>query len=326
MQLSGQRLRRLFFTGIGLVTAFLLYMFWPAPLPDMLPRETKLAVWIGVTWSMDVHTEAEIIELAESLQAQQVNDVYVYVSYLRPDDTFNATFDHAADFTRRFRAAASDIRLYAWVGVPITVEKSDGNMIHNRLNDAIIRQHIANFAANTITKLGFDGFHLNAELIPDSDKAFLQTLAAVRMALPKGTPFSSTAHALRLQDIVTLVPYPQVAHHWTPAYLQQVAAYTDQIALMAYDSGLPFPRDYRAWVSYQTRTTAEALANESVELLIGLPVTEEWTWSHQTQSETLSHALSGLSSGFTGDVDGIALYAQWEISAEEWNAVNTIRQ
>jgi hypothetical protein len=178
----------------------------------------------------------------------------------------------------------------------------------------------------TVTNLGFDGFHLNAELIPDGDAGFLQTLAAVRQALPAGAPFSSTAHVLRLTETVTLVPYPDVAHHWSADYLGQVAASTDQIVLMAYDSGLPFPRDYRAWVEVQTRSAAEALANEDVELLIGLPVSEEWTPSHQTQAETLSHALSGFSSGFNGGVDGLALYAHWEISDDEWSAVRTIWQ
>lgn len=321
-----RRVRGLLLILIGLVAIFFLYVFWPAPSFTPLPRATTFAVWMSVTWSMDAHTDAEIIELAEALQEHNVNELYVYVSYLKADDQFNSTYDQASDFTQRFRTVAPDITLYAWVGVPINVEQPDGTMIANRLNEAAIRQQIADFAGMTVTDLGFDGFHLNAELIPDGDEAFLQTLAAVGRTLPAGASFSSTAHALRLNEIVTLIPYPQVAHHWSPAYLQQVAAYTDQIALMAYDSGLPFPRDYRAWVSYQTTTAAEALANVDVELLIGLPVSEEWTFSHQTQAETLNHALSGFGSSFTEGVDGIALYAHWEISEDEWDAVQAIRQ
>jgi spore germination protein YaaH len=310
---------------VGLTILFLVVMFWPASPLIPLPRDTKLAVWMGVTWSMDMHTDAEIVELAEDLKKQEVSDVYVYVSYLKTDDTFNATYDYAVDFTRHFQAAAPDITLYAWLGVPISIERPDGSFVANRLNDAAIRQQIADFALKTVTELGFDGVHLNAELIPDGDEGFLQTLAAIRTVLPEGTPFSSTAHALRLQENVTLVPYPQVAHHWTPSYLQHVANYTDQIALMAYDSGLPFPRDYRAWVYYQTRAAAVTLADTNVELMIGLPVSEEWTWSHQTQAETLSNALDGLSSGFADETDGIALYAHWEISDAEWEAVQVVR-
>jgi hypothetical protein len=110
---------------------FFLYVFWPAPAVTPLGADLRLAVWMGVTWSMDVHTDAEISALAEELQAQNVNDVYVYVSYLKADGQFNPTYAYATDFTRRFHAAAPDIRLYAWLGVPITAEQPDGTVITN---------------------------------------------------------------------------------------------------------------------------------------------------------------------------------------------------
>jgi hypothetical protein len=93
---------------------------------------------------------------------------------------------------------------------------------------------------------------------------------------------------------------------------------------MAYDSGLTFPRDYRAWMQYQTETSAAALANRDVELLIGLPVSEEWTASHQTQAETLNSALYGFRTGYQDKIAGIALYPYWELSQDEWQQIHSL--
>lgn len=204
------------------------------------------------------------------------------------------------------------------MGVPISITNEDGHQIDNRLESVVIRSQIADFAEFTITGLGFDGFHLNAELIPDSDPAFLATLALIREQLPETAFFSTTAHALRPLRPVTSIPYPHAPHHWTPEFLSEVATHVDQIALMAYDSGLPFPRDYRSWISYQTEMSASALSDNDVDLLIGLPTSEEWTITHQTQAETLAHALYGFSNGFAAGIDGIALYPYWEIDDSEW--------
>lgn len=318
------RIRLLLIVAV-LAAAFLLYNFWPAPSPLPLPRDIRLALWMSVTWSMEAHSDAEIATLAAHLQEQRVDYAYVYVSYLRAGDVFNPTYEHAAAFTRRLRAAAPDITLFAWVGVPVSIRQPDGTMVENRLEDAALRQQIADFAAYTVTELGFDGFHLNAEMIASGDEAFLQTLAAVRETLPAGAPLSTTAHALRLQEAVTLVPYPQMDFHWTPAYLQQVAQHAGQVALMAYDSGLPFPRDYRAWVRYQTQAAAAAVAGTDTELLIGLPLSREWTPSHQTQAETLYDALGAFSEAFSEPVAGIALYPHWEMGPDEWRQINAIR-
>jgi hypothetical protein len=305
-----------------LVIGFLVYQFAPLqspPLPDSY--RGRRAAWMDITWAMDTHTDADIQQLAADLTLHGVQDAYFYVSYLKFGDKFNPTFDHAADFTRRMHALAPDIRLFAWLGVPISIMRDDGTIITNRLTDAAIRQQIADFSAYTITELGYDGVHLNAELVPNDDPYFLQTLAQIRAALPDNAVFSTTAHALRLTHAITFTPYPEQGHHWTSAYLQNVAQHVDQIALMAYDSGLPFPRDSRVWVAYQTEVAARSLNDTDTELLIGVPTSEEWTGSHQTQAETLAHALNGFRMGqaaFPASNVGLAIYPYWEMDDGEW--------
>ncbi|MCU0465261.1 MAG: glycosyl hydrolase family 18 protein [Anaerolineae bacterium] len=277
----------------------------------------RRGAWIGIEWAMEPHTSAEISAFATELQARRITDAYLYVSYLRADGEFNPTYDHARALTDQLRTLVPDIRLLAWVGIPIQI---DGV---NRLPNPAIRAQIAEFAAFIVAELGFDGIHLNAEMAENGDANYLALLAEIRAELPEGTFFSVTAHALRQTHPVTLTPYPVIAHHWTPEHWRAVAALVDQIALMVYDSGLPFPADYRRWAAYQVRESAALMAGSRAELVIGLPTSEEWTPSHQTQAETLFDGLYGLLEGLSAlgessSVTGIAIYPYWETTPDEW--------
>ena len=312
--------------AIALILAIVaagVYLFLP-PLPtDMrLPRtDLRLAVWLGVTWSNDAHRPSEIRALAAELQSQRVSDLFIYVSYLKADGYFNPTYGHAAEFVRQMRSLAPEMRLLAWIGVPTTPSAANDDTIASRLHDAGIRQAIADFSSFAVTDLGFDGVHLNIEPVTNDDPAFLDTLTDVRGSLPADAWLSTTAHPLRLDSTRTALPYPTVAHHWSPDYFKRVAERSDQIALMAYDSGLPFPRDYVNWLTYQAEKSAAALEDTPGELIIGLPTSEEWTPSHQTQAESLRVALAGLRAGISDRIDGIAIYPYWETDDQEWRLI-----
>ena len=295
----------------------------PAPAPPFHSTlQLRRAAWVEIDWAMEPHTDAEIEALAADFQRYGITDGYFYVSYLNAGGEFNPTFDHAADFTRRFRAAAPDIRLLAWIGVPISITTENGRELSNRLSDSVVRTQIVAFS-NQMIELGFDGIHLNAEPISDGDTAYLATLSELRSGLPEGAFLSVAPHALRLTEPVLAIPYPTIAHHWSADYLRQVASQVDQVAVMAYDSGLFFPTDYRAWMAYQVRSVTAALAETDVEVFIGLPTSEEDTPSHRVGIESLDNALYGLRLGLAhgvsaNGVDGIAIYPYWETSADEW--------
>lgn len=299
------------------------YLFLP-PLPaDMrLPRsDLRLAAWLGVTWSNDARSPSEIRDLAIKLQSHRVDDLFIYVSYLKADGKFNATYDHAADFVKQMKSLAPEMRLLAWIGVPTPPRPAADETIDSRLHDADIRQTIADFSRFAVSELGFDGVHLNIEPVANNDPGFLETLKDARASLPVHAWLSTTAHPLRLSSTRTVLPYPRVAHHWSLEYFKRVAERSDQIALMAYDSGLPFPRDYMNWLKYQVETSAMALQDMPSELIIGLPTSEEWTPSHQTQAESLRIAMAGLRAGISNRVDGIAIYPYWETDDQEWQLI-----
>ena len=308
-----------------IVSLFLLaYLFLPQVSDRQPPRtDLRLAVWMGVTWSKDAHTPGEIRDLAKGLLARDVDEIYVYVSYLRADDKFNSTYGQAETFVIQMKRHAPGMRILAWIGVPISVERADGTTIANRLHSAQIREQIALFSQFAVIELGFDGVHLNAEMIADGDRMVLDTLDQIRQGLPPAAILSVTAHPLRMTQPVTTMPYPVLSHHWSHGYLKQVAQRTDQVVLMAYDSGLVFPRDYLNWVAYQTSAGQETLLDIGTELLIGLPSSEEWTPSHQTQAETLHIALSGLRDGLSERLDGIAIYPFWETDVKEWQLIDS---
>ena len=83
------------------------YLFAP-PLPDLrLPRaDLRLAAWLGVTWSMDEQEPGEIRDLAKGLLARDLDEIYVYVSYLRADDAFNSTYGQAETFAAQMKRHA----------------------------------------------------------------------------------------------------------------------------------------------------------------------------------------------------------------------------
>lgn len=302
--------------AVLLVLALVAFLFTP-PMPEDLSlgrADLRLATWLSVSWSMSQYEAAEVMKLTERLAALAVDDVYVYISYLKPDGTFNPTFDFAREFVAALKRYAPELRALAWIGVPVSVE---GVEQANRLASAEIRRTIADFSRYAVAELGFDGVHLNAELVADGDSWLLETLAAIRDALPERAFLSATAHPLRRQEPVTFMPYPAVAHHWSPAYFQRVAQSVDQIVLMAYDSGLVFPHDYLNWIRYQVERSQEALQNDPTELIIGASLSAEWTLSHQTQAETLRLALAGMKMGLPARLDGIAIYPFWETNENE---------
>ncbi|MCZ7542443.1 MAG: hypothetical protein M5R40_02385 [Anaerolineae bacterium] len=114
--------RRGLLLAAGALALLLVWLAWefrplrfvesPPPLPAGYRAEK--AAWLGVTWAMDPHTNAEIEALAHDLQAHGVTYIFPYVSYLKSGNVFNPTFDHAASFVARFRLPRR--RSQSWVG------------------------------------------------------------------------------------------------------------------------------------------------------------------------------------------------------------------
>jgi hypothetical protein len=113
---------------------------------------------------------------------------------------------------------------------------------------------------------------------------------------------------------------------WSPGYYHQVAFYVDEIAVMVYDSSLPWAWAYRAWTCVQTIRVSGALARRGVDLYIGVPTSEERTPTHRPEAENIRSGIGGVPDAFVvcpwceTTVTGLAVYPYWETDVQEWRA------
>src|SRR4051812_20052481 len=97
-----RRAVKYFLTALAVILIFTLLrgcVMRPAnSFPGSHFNRSKNAAWLGVEWVNEAHPTSEIERLANDLHQHQIVYVYVYVSYLRIDNTFRATYSYAADF------------------------------------------------------------------------------------------------------------------------------------------------------------------------------------------------------------------------------------
>src|SRR5258708_24483929 len=79
----------------------------------------KNAVWLGVEWSMDTHSAAEVTALAADLKLHEIEYVFVYTSYLQPAGNFNPTYDDAAEFVHANKPAPPQLKVPARNYIPL---------------------------------------------------------------------------------------------------------------------------------------------------------------------------------------------------------------
>ncbi len=261
------------------------------------------AVWLGIEWVNDAQTDAAIRALAAELRSNRIRDVFVYVSYLRRDGQFGRTFEKSENFLRLLKEVAPEVRVQAWIGVPLK-NLSGG---YADLGDPSTRRAIADLCAELARERGFAGVHLDPEIIESGNQDFLRLLKEVHLRIDQGVILSVAAHAW-----------------WTPRYIREVAQVADQIAVMSYDSALPFAFLYTNWLRLVVVNWTRALDGWSGDLFISIPVSEEWSATHNLNSENVVSGLQGLRLGLN-DLDarpnaltGIAIYPYWDMNAEKW--------
>jgi hypothetical protein len=184
-----------------------------------------------------------------------------------------------------------------------------------------------------VEDLGFDGVFLNVEQIWNGDEDFLALLRTVRAALDEETPIAVAIPPdwSPLEVDIPVPPNIVPGTVWDKEYKQRVALLTNQMAVMAYNSGLnsaeDFDRDdYIEWMAYQVEVFAEAVGELETEtqLVIGIPSYGPELPAHDPLVENVASALEGVRLGISriGEraqyVQGVAIYASWETDENEW--------
>lgn len=287
------------------------------------------AVWLGLEWTHEARDPVEIATLANLMREREIGTIYAWVSWLQPELTWSAEdkFANIPTFIEQFKATYPDVQIYGWVGVP--TETAVGSGV-TRIDTPEIQQQVAEFSQRVVEEFGFDGVFINAEPVWDGDQSFLALLRAVRAAVGLETPIG-TALPPDWSPANPTIPVSlsfASGTEWQKTYKQSVALLVDQMAVMAYHSGLTNAADYSQWTAYQVATYAEAVAElqTNTQLMIGIPTFDAEPPGHDPLVENMVSAVEGVRAGLeqAGDaaqyVSGVAIYAEWETDPEEWDA------
>ena len=270
------------------------------------------AIWLGVEWVNENHAPGEITTLADHLRQRQIRTVFVYSSYWRADGEFSASYEYAGAFVASLKQTYPELRVLAWIGLPLK-NTGSSNAYHVNLSDPATRQKIVTFCTDIVSEADFDGIHLDPEPIRSGDDDVLALLDEMRAALPPDTMLSIAAR--RIWPVYPDTPWPLIGRvAWRGGYYRQIGARVDQMAVMVYDSGLPLAWMYRQWVTFEVVSISRALEGIDVELLIGIPTSEEATDTHHPGAENMRSGLQGTINGLNDKaarplaIDGVAIY------------------
>lgn len=283
------------------------------------------AVWIGTEWTYATNDDETIKVLVQQLRDHQVGTVYAWVSWLQADQTWRgaASFEAVQAFVRQFKQYYPEAQLFGWVSFP--VDLGEGNY---RLDNVGLQQIVADFSAQVTNEFGFDGVFLNIEPVWNNDQNFLALLRKVRSAVGNDVPISAAIPPDWSPVGVNIPVPPQIVPGtvWDREYKQSVALLVNEMAVMAYNSGLSSPSDYSVWMAYQVRTFAQTVEElgGGTEIIIGIPTYDAELPGHDPNVETIPAAVEGVRSGLqqAGEaasfVRGLGVYAGWETDETEW--------
>ena len=297
----------------------------------MLPPSNQLhqpphdhnAAWLGIEWVNEPASEPAIQALATDLLQYRISTVYVYTTYMRSDDTFGPSYAHAPAFVRQLKKAYPEVVIQAWIGLPLKLLIPGLWAGTVDLADPDVRTRIIDLAVQLVEEAGFDGVHLDPEPVTSGNGNLIRLLAETRQRLPDGAILSIAGRRIAPLPgrIPELVASPVA---WSARYYREVASHVDEIAVMVYDSTLPWAWAYRAWTCAETIRLSRALADAGIRLYIGIPTSEEETYTHHPEAENISSGIDGvlcalkLCRSCAAMVTGLAVYPYWETDAQEW--------
>lgn len=170
------------------------------------------------------------------------------------------------------------------------------------------RNQFASSCRGMVEVHGLAGVHINIEPCASFEEGYLETLEAVRVALPK-----SRISVAAYPPPTFLHPFPSV--HWNVDFYKEVSARCDDIAVMAYDTALRLEKAYAWLVRAWTNEVAEW---SSVPVRVGLPAYEDDVGYHDPETESLKVALTGLAGADSHPrLVGWAVYADWTLDDDE---------
>lgn len=295
--------------------------------PAMSPRSAVGAVWMQHKWVEKGTSEDEMKSMAASLKGFQFSDAFFHVGPLNADGTLAIKrYANSAALLRVMKREAPGVRVQAWIGQVTTTWGGPMDLANSEVRANIVA------TAEALLAAGFDGIHVDIEPVQDEDPAFLELLKA----LQEKTHAQKKVLSVASDDVEPFLGAGFITHiccgnvtFWKPAYLAKVLGFADQVAVMSYDSSLKSDELYSWFVSLMTERLA-SLVPEGKILFVGLPTFETGNGSFDPKVENIRSGLRGVIAGLEKSSGkdlqkrlGVALYAYWETSPEEWETYMT---
>ncbi|MEJ3654699.1 hypothetical protein WEH80_17160 [Actinomycetes bacterium KLBMP 9759] len=272
------------------------------------------ALWMGHAWVDGRRGPADVDALAALVRETGIRDLYVHAGPFADDGTLDPALRPSARWlVEAVHAAAPGVRVQAWLGDVVADDRL-------RLDDPATRSRLLEGARQVLAD-GFDGVHYDFEPVADGSAAYLELLAATSAMTRENDAVLSVA--VNQVEMVAGMHLPgQLAfgrpHWWSFAYFAAVARAVDQVAVMSYDTGVPFEAGYAGYVAVQTRLAMRAVPAD-VELLMGVPAFRDGVM--HTEAETVAAAVRGIRLGLgaaPGRPVGAAVYVDFEATQEDW--------
>lgn len=269
------------------------------------------ALWLGHAWVDGREGPRDIAALAARLRGTGIRYLFVHDGPLNDDGTLNLALNPRANWlVTAVHRALPGVVVQAWLG-----DLVGGG--HLDLARPATRDNITASAARALAD-GFDGVHLDLEPVGTGDPGYLALLRQVHaMTHHNGGQLSVAAEQLEPLGGMHLL-YDQ--HWWIPEYLRQVAVTVDEVAVMAYDSGIPASGLYAGYIRKET-SLALAAVPPGVTLLIGVPAFHTPDFGHGP-AETVGAAIHGVRMALSPVPPrrpfGVALYAGFAATATDW--------
>jgi hypothetical protein len=295
------------------------YLGYHRDLP-LQQQSGPVGLWLEHRWVGETQSAQAYDALADELRRHGITDVFAHVGPLdRYGEIPLERYPNAASFVAALHARLPALHIQAWMG---QMEKRRGgplDLADPGTRDGILR------TAEIFLDLGFDGIHYDIEPLQRDDAALHALLDATReltrrrgrllsLATTEIEPFAG-ANAL------VNTPLPD-AVLWSPADYRAAAARVDQLAVMSYNTALPWDWLYGSFVAFETRRILEAV-DGTATIMMGVPTYEEPGWTFHPEAENMESALRGVRLALADASSrpaqlGVAIYAHWTTDDAEW--------
>jgi hypothetical protein len=218
--------------------------------------------------------------------------------------------ERAARFLAEIHRIAPEIRVIPWTGGLLD---SDVN-----LKDVGQRKAFAEHA-HRLVEAGADGVHLNIEPLSSGTSDYLQLLREVKAAIGDRT--------LSVAAYPPPIPGQEIEDtHWELRFLREVCRNANEIAVMAYNTGLTSAPAFEKLIATWTQDIAAALPPPRAggcEWLMGVPAYDDDKDYHRPDVETVEHSLNGIMAGLRAVKNlehfrGVAIYASFTTDERKW--------